>query len=396
MIFERVCEHKFKTTNEYIETHSESSIIDVSNWGYHVILKTSEQSTFINLFKEVRGFEFRYDINDNLIYIKGVEKDIYDFIELVKEEHETFNCETTKLQVGLAYDPDCLECNNELRLFNRDIKCITFSDKRSKAMLSQEASEKKLKGHAEEELLANKIGGKVITGHTKPDVKSKSEKLLISVKGFVQKYQIFLYSKRRFIESDDFSELAPYFIKCISSFPDNRNEYKIDKDIYKEKLRRSVGELTEKINDGNLEYFLDGAFFNDEANAICLKDNKDCFYFYEPYEFLKYLSEIVRVTKSKGSKVFAAGGQKVVFQAPLGKDDSYVTIGEIEIRHDPANYGGLKFWMCGPKERNSLLRLLRKKITKEEEINDGIILCGKSLGFKEELMFDNKKQEETY
>lgn len=401
-----LCEHKFKTANKYVEDNVDSFYTDVSGWNEYRVLSMPDKDIFIKKFNEVSesrcNFGFRCDVHDDEIYIRGVEKEIDDFMELVNEECLGFNYSVVHRQPELVCDPECPECTH-LKLFGSNVSYETYGEVRSKGMTSEVARRKKLDGHIEEGEFANLIGGEVVSGNDqKQDVLSKNKTLKLSLKSEVLKYQVFLYSKKHFSEDvGEFHELAPYFKRCILCFPEDKDKYKSFDDYHpekykcKHKLKSVMSELKNVVED-NLEHFFDISFFANGSNAMALQD-KGYWYIYEQYEFLECLYKDINVILSKGTKIFPAGGQKIVFQAPIGQHGKkYVTIGEIEMRNDYSIYRNLKFWMGGPVFKYPLFTLLRKYITAqetllekkviaEEEIENGIILCGKAINFKEEL-----------
>ncbi len=255
-----------------------------------------------------------------------------------------------------------------------------------RGMTSHAASQVKIEGHKNENKFAYIIGGKVISGQTKPDVESKGGKLRISCKQDAKKYQIFLYNEDRLSDKNIFGELGRLLGKCLSHLPKTKDQYQVDRASYKEEGRESMIGLKEKLAEDSCfsEYFFDKAFFNEEANALALKDVDGRHYIFEPYEFSEHLSKNIQVKNSKGE-------HKVVFTASLGAHGQHVIVGEIERRVDLKNYRNLKFWIAGPKLKNSLLRLLKREIGPQKSINNGlVILCGKAINFREELEFKNE------
>jgi len=91
-------------------------------------------------------------------------------------------------------------------------------------MTTENARRVKLAGHEAEKEFANLINGKIYLGSRKRDVVD-AQNNIHSVKSGEKKWQIFLYKKSRFQKSIGFIG-APYFIKCIESFPESRVVYK--------------------------------------------------------------------------------------------------------------------------------------------------------------------------
>lgn len=128
---------------------------------------------------------------------------------------------------------------------------------KKKAMTSEKASYVKRKGHADAREFAECLGiGKEYTSEpqAKKDV-IDSEGHSYSVKSGEKKWQIFLYSKTRFEKDNIFkgmNGLGELFLKCIESFPENRNDYLRDKVLYKKKLQKPMRELCKRLKEKRL------------------------------------------------------------------------------------------------------------------------------------------------
>jgi hypothetical protein len=110
------CEHKFESIDKKLNPMKKlcRCIGDTSSWDTCVAIKTSTPIIFTNLFEEVKGFKFNYDIQEGFILTKGVEYDILDFIKLVEEENPDFKCEIYKLEPITVFDPTCSKCEASL------------------------------------------------------------------------------------------------------------------------------------------------------------------------------------------------------------------------------------------------------------------------------------------
>ncbi len=102
-------------------------------------------------------------------------------------------------------------------------------------MTTAAARRVELAGHEAEKEFADLIGGFIYPGSRKKDV-IDAQGNIHSVKSGDKKWQIFLYSRNRFETSVGFLG-APFFIACIDSFPQKRNEYEKDKIKFKAQLQ---------------------------------------------------------------------------------------------------------------------------------------------------------------
>ncbi len=115
------CEHKFKILDTIVESHSGLFKFfedDISGWNTYIVFKTTMPYVFTQLFRDTKGFGFEYYFDGSFIFTRGIKKDIFDFIELVVEEHPDFDIETIDIETEpiIVFDPDCSECNAELNV----------------------------------------------------------------------------------------------------------------------------------------------------------------------------------------------------------------------------------------------------------------------------------------
>jgi hypothetical protein len=247
---------------------------------------------------------------------------------------------------------------------------------KKKAMTHEKASLVKRRGHADAREFAEALGiGKEY--RSQPQAKKDVidfEGNSYSVKSGEKKWQIFLYGKTRF-ESDytfrGMNGVGDLFLKCIESFPHERNVYLKNKAVYKRKLQEPMRALCEKLKEKRiLSAFIDKSMFNSgEVDFLVIKE-KDIFYVFFSREVVDILTQNFEVENSKARGKNQFDDQKVIFKVQ-GK-----TYGEIEMRNDSdIHYREVKFWL----DKNLIYNLLKKEITKSKEFNKRIILYGKAI-----------------
>lgn len=284
---------------------------------------------------------------------------------------------------------------------------------RRRAPSSIISSKKKLSGHKKEEIYAELIGGVVIKGTQKGDVRDKNGNLHSVKSG--KKWQIFLYSYSRIASSAYLSILKP----CLEAFPQNYPHYLADriecigyKERYvatkgkeeakklsnnyiskilepnsyidsKNKLKEKTFFAHEILKDKNyLKSFLEEAIFdNEEVIYLAVLDStykKDGrFKVFHRQDVLDILSEKLSPSVSGAGRVaedYNVPGQKVLlrYKKPDGK---YKNIVEIEIRNDSArHYRQIRFNMYS---KDTLYLLLHDPRTSSpEKYNEQVILYG--------------------
>lgn len=253
---------------------------------------------------------------------------------------------------------DILEAERRERDVRMCLDPKKFNDDGSarRAMTSQQASDKKIGGHDNEYDFAEAVDGTVLGGRRKGDVVIHSnniEKKYVSVKGPVDKIQVFLYGQARF-ETDEFGELNKICKACINSFPTERNKYVENKSLYKDRLIPHMEELKHALSVfDNLSYFFLVSFFGKRTEYIALKDKEDLlvWHIFHLKSVVDELPKLIKVENSKGS-------QKVIFRAEIGKRyGGWINVGEVEMRNDSnEHYRELKFRM----DRDGLFLLLRR------------------------------------
>mgnify|MGYP001089925635 CR=1 FL=1 len=247
---------------------------------------------------------------------------------------------------------------------------------KKKAMSYQKASYVKKKGHDDAREFAELLG---IGKEYKSDPTAKKDVIdtegnSYSVKSGEKKWQIFLYGKARFEKNFTFkgmNGMGDLFIKCIDSFPEKRDDYLRNKDIFKEKLKQPMRELCSKLNDKKiLKAFIDKAMFNSgEVEFLVIKDEGK-FHVFWSREVVEILSDNYNVENSKARIKNQFDDQKVIFKV------SGRTHGEIEMRNDSnIHYREIKFWL----DKKLTFSLLKDNISQSKELNSKITLYGKAI-----------------
>lgn len=385
-----ICEHKFKSANSYIREKG------LTNWDYYMVIEIHYQflSIFETLFNETSfKNDFKYDFENNVCYIRGIKKEILDFLDLIKEEHPKFVFNSLYPGVGYFFSNSCELCKNTLCLLP-DVNCLSVTDKKKKAMTSQDASDKKKKGHEEEDGFAAITGTVRKEGHGKPDVLSPCKKFRASFKGVGnkdgQKRQIFLYGPNRVGNSNTFEEISSDLKACLEVFPPTIEEYEKDEDVYRKKLHPEMVKLKETLeDDAKREYFFGQAFFDfspisknneDSANALVLAEKDSSYSVFDWEDVVKVLFKNLIVCNSSTKKDY--GPQKVLFIGPNPKikGKTRITYGEIEVRNDSDDhYKELKFWVY----QGLLSKLLKKHLPLKFSSSKGVNLYGNAERFKD-------------
>lgn len=248
--------------------------------------------------------------------------------------------------------------------------------RKRRAMTTERARQVKLGGHADEQIFANLINGRLYFGTRKRDVLDKKGNIH-SIKSGEKKWQIFLYGKKRFNESIGFLG-ARIFLKCIDSFPENRKDYLRNKKRYKILLQQPMQKLKRLLSSSNplfihsnkIIFLQESIFHNSEVDYLTIKDNNK-FHIFDSNEALKIIDGAIVLENSKAIQKEHMPNQKVIFKLK----DNGITIGEIEMRNDSdVHYRQIKFWM----DKKKTLNLLKNKIPLTKNVSNKIITYGKA------------------
>lgn len=176
--------------------------------------------------------------------------------------------------------------------------------------------------------------------------------------------------------------IGEIMLKCIESFPEDRNEYVKNKIVYKQKLQEPMRKLCEKLKQKRLlGAFLDKSIFNSgEVDFLVVKD-KEVFHIFLNKDVINVLTNNFEVENSKARSEGQLDAQKVVFKIN-GR-----TIGEIEMRNESEiHYREIKFWLSKPMT----LELLKTNIKNAQNFSDRIVVYGSNIN-KLLKIYKNKK-----
>lgn len=287
---------------------------------------------------------------------------------------------------------------------------------RRRAPSSLISSQKKLGGHHRERIYAKLIGGIVLLGTKKGDIKDINGKLHSVKSG--KKWQVFLYGYGRISTGQHINILKP----CLDAFPENYAQYLVDrekciayKELYvlnngreaakylsnddvaatlgantyieaKNKLEKATLSVRELLNDKDiLRSFLDEAIFNNgEVAYLAIEDtisNKDrIFRVFSRDDVLNILSRRLYPAISTAGRVpedFNVAGQKTLLRYEK-VNGQHKNIVEIEIRNDSAiHYRQVRFNMYAKDALYLLLSELGP--LSEKVINNYLMVHGKAI-----------------
>lgn len=245
--------------------------------------------------------------------------------------------------------------------------------KKSRASSSDEARRYRQQGHEDALLFALAIG---LNEDYKNDAKAKKDVIDLSgdahsVKSGEKKWQIFLYSEKRFEEFRIMNGMGQDLIDCINSFPKQFDEYQKNKLKAKEKLRPHMVVLANKLKEKyRLKAFIEKSMFNGgEVNYLTVKDNK-IFHVFWGKEVAQVMVDNLEVANSQARQADQFPEQKVVFRF------DGTNLAELEMRNDsPIHYREIRFNMYKPKA----MKLLFSKITLKQNYNEKVILYGETI-----------------
>ena len=253
---------------------------------------------------------------------------------------------------------------------------------RKRAMTSAEASEKKLMGHKQEHIFAECISGEVNKGGqtNKKDVVDDKHRIYSVKSG--EWWQIFLYSRSRFLTNTAFrglGKLSGLLVKCIDAFPESWEAYKKNKMPHKIKLQTPMKALCEELNLPNmLAAFFNKALFNGgEVNYLSIlpahlgksSNEEKIFHVFASQDVENVLASNISVVNSFARHSGQVDCQKVLFRTDKN-------IGEIEIRTDSkTHHRGAKCRVNGV----SVLNLLSDNLRKQPLPRRNLVIYGKAI-----------------
>jgi len=248
--------------------------------------------------------------------------------------------------------------------------------KKKRGLASEDAKRIRKRGHDDALEFALSIG---LNNNYSNDIHAKKDVIdpsgdAHSVKSGQKKWQVFLYGLGRF-ESDDafraMNGIGDLLIACIHSFPLYYIEYQRDKSPAKEKLRKPMTQIAERLQSRVLlRAFMNKSLFNSgEVDYLTVKHN-GLFHIFYYNDVVKVLGENLEVCNSKAIARGQTPEQKVLFRYK-GKN-----LAELEMRNDsPRHYRQIRFNMIKPK----VMDLLFTKIPFSRNFNNLVLMYGNTV-----------------
>ena len=195
-----------------------------------------------------------------------------------------------------------------------------------------------------------------------------------SVKSGQKKWQIFLYSRNRFLEDDGFQALngiGSLLVHCIDAFPPRYSDYEGNKAAAKERLKTPMRELRDRFQrKALLRAFLRKSIFNGgEVNYLTiLQDDK--YHVYWSDDVVRAMADVFDVVNSTARREGEFDAQKVLFRR------NGQNVGELEMRNDSAqHYGEVRFNV----NKGPCIELLEAAGLESREHSQIIVLYGKDM-----------------
>lgn len=221
--------------------------------------------------------------------------------------------------------------------------------RKSRASSSEEARRYRQTGYDDALEFATLIG---VASDYKNDFQAKKDVVdpsgdAHSVKGGKLKWQIFLYSQKRFADEifGSMNGVGQLLSDCIDAFPSSFEEYRQNEIVHKEKLQISMRKLAEKLTDQRLlrGFLYKSLFDGGEVKYLTFKHD-NTFHVFLNRDIIQTLIENLQVDNSKARNSRQMDAQKVVF-----KYKGY-NLGELEMRNDTTtHYKEIRFNMIKPK-----------------------------------------------
>ncbi len=199
-----------------------------------------------------------------------------------------------------------------------------------------------------------------------------------SLKSGDKRWQIFLYSQKRFNEDMIYKVMGGVgdgignlILACLNCFPDTYEEYLTDKLKYKTALKSKMISLCGKLqeNDVFAAFLLKSIFNCGEVNYLTIK-NDDQYHVFLSTDVIDVLVNNLQKETSKARSNDQMHYQKVIFI------NNKTNVGTIEIRHDSkAHYKQVVFSL----DKNPIFALLKTKIEQKEEWSTNVVVYGKAI-----------------
>jgi hypothetical protein len=195
-------------------------------------------------------------------------------------------------------------------------------EKSKHGMTSEQASQKKLMGHQNEEIVANEVGGVVLVGNKKGDIRTSENKIISAKTG--TKTQWALYCENTMISGDWNETQKKSLIDYINFLPDSKEDYK--KNRIKYKINHRASELYDafKYDYMGLIKFFCGWGKVDLFHLTDIRNNER--HQISPNDFFENIeNSITRIYTTPGGKFVIAGGRKdtILFELELRKGTNH-------------------------------------------------------------------------
>ena len=236
---------------------------------------------------------------------------------------------------------------------------------------SKQASNYKKRGHYVEKLFAQEIW---LFNEYRNDRQAKKDVIDLSgdahsVKSGEKKWQIFLYSRKRFVEDDGFQALngiGTLLVHCIDAFPPKFADYQKDKQAARERLKTPMRDIKDRLQRKALfRAFLNKSIFNSgEVNYLSVLFEGQ-FHIFRNSDVVSLLAKELIVENNSTE-------QKVVFK----RDDNIY--GELEMRNDSkSHYQEVRFNMLVRKVMPLLIGQIKPDAI--SDISENIVVYGKAI-----------------
>lgn len=195
--------------------------------------------------------------------------------------------------------------------------------KKSKhGMTSEQARQKKIMGHTNEDIVAQEVGGIVLYGNKKGDIRTFEDKIISAKTG--TKTQWSLYCENTIMSEDWNDSQRRSLMNYINFLPDSKEEYMKNRDKYK--VNPYVFDL---YNVFKYDYMRLIKFFCGfgKVDLFHLRDVRhDKSYQISSEDFFKRIEKAVtRSYTTPGGKFVIAGGEKdiILFELELRKGTNH-------------------------------------------------------------------------
>ena len=189
-------------------------------------------------------------------------------------------------------------------------------------MTSDQARQKKLIGHNNENIVANEIGGIVLGGNKKGDIKNSEDKI-ISVKTGT-KTQWSLYCENTMISGDWNEVQKKSLINYINFLPNSKDEYENNRTKYK--INPYVSDLYDAFKYDYMELikFFCGYGRVDLFHLTDIRNNES--YQISSNDFFNNIENAIKkIHTTPGGKFVISGGKKniILFELELRKGSNH-------------------------------------------------------------------------